>query len=281
MSTDKRRTPDAGSARSRKRPASLCGRYPGVAVALLLCGCSAADSVNQGRWLVRQTRARLAFKHHRYGQALEECRAALQITPGLTYALRQAAEFQTMNVMGGAYLAGNDPARAEKALRQAIERADRCYGADDRRLWDPAGARMLVECTTGLASIYADRAEADKAGRLYRRAMAVEKRFHMDEAATAAALAGLDYAPYAARVKERLFRSWQPPAAQNKTVTVSLEIMGDGKIAHVALARPSGEEALDRYTLEAVRNAGPLPPPPAGAESPLLFEIELVGPVRE
>jgi TonB family protein len=81
-----------------------------------------------------------------------------------------------------------------------------------------------------------------------------------------AAQADVDFGPYMADVQRRLKRSWFPPKGyESKRVVVVFRIHRDGYMSNLRLDHSSGVAIADQAALEAVRNAAPLHPLPAGA----------------
>lgn len=78
-------------------------------------------------------------------------------------------------------------------------------------------------------------------------------------AASAGSIAG-----YAARVRARVFSNRPSGGGAHGVATVSFAVSRSGGLSYVHLARSSGNAALDRAALSAVRRAAPFPPPPGG-----------------
>ena len=89
--------------------------------------------------------------------------------------------------------------------------------------------------------------------------------------ARAAASAG-DVMGYAARVRARVASRRPGGAGFKGTAVVSFGVTSGGGLAYARLSRSSGNSALDKAALSAVRSAAPFPPPPAGA-SKLSFSV--------
>jgi len=87
-------------------------------------------------------------------------------------------------------------------------------------------------------------------------------------AATAGAIAS-----YGARVRARILSN-RPAAYGAGRVVITFAITSGGGLHYARLARSSGNAALDRAAIAAVRRAAPFPPPPAGSSPPqLTFSI--------
>ncbi len=79
---------------------------------------------------------------------------------------------------------------------------------------------------------------------------------------------------YAAHVRARLAGHKPPAGGRRGTAIVAFGISPTGAIVYADVARSSGNAALDRAAVDAVRGAAPFPPPPAGATPPqLMFSI--------
>lgn len=72
-------------------------------------------------------------------------------------------------------------------------------------------------------------------------------------------------ADWGGRIRARIMRA-APRASGRGTVTVQLTVGRDGGLQAVTVSRSSGNPALDRAALAAVRAAGRLPPAPAGLD---------------
>lgn len=70
---------------------------------------------------------------------------------------------------------------------------------------------------------------------------------------------------YAAKVRARVASRRPGGAGQRGTVVVSFGVSSSGGLAYARIARSSGNGALDRRVLSAVRGAAPFPSPPPGA----------------
>lgn len=70
---------------------------------------------------------------------------------------------------------------------------------------------------------------------------------------------------YAAKVRARVAARKPGGAGQRGTVVVSFGVSSAGGLAYARIARSSGNGALDRRVLSAVRRAAPFPRPPPGA----------------
>lgn len=70
---------------------------------------------------------------------------------------------------------------------------------------------------------------------------------------------------YAARVRAQVASHKPSGAGGRGTTVVSFAVTASGGLSYAGLARSSGNDALDRLALSAVRGAAPFPAPPAGA----------------
>ena len=75
---------------------------------------------------------------------------------------------------------------------------------------------------------------------------------------------------YRQQVAARIMQYRPRHAYQRGTCTVNFSIAADGSITALMIAVSSGEEALDRAALNAVRRAAPFPVPPTGQNQPPL-----------
>lgn len=79
---------------------------------------------------------------------------------------------------------------------------------------------------------------------------------------------------YAARVRAQVASHKPSGAGAQGTAVVSFAVTASGGLGYASLARSSGNAALDRLALAAVRGAAPFPAPPSGASpSQLRFSI--------
>ena len=75
-----------------------------------------------------------------------------------------------------------------------------------------------------------------------------------------------DSTPYLADLRRRIKRGWFPPRGQeSKRVKVIFKITSDGKLEALRIAGSSGRALADKAALDAVQNAAPFRPLPAGA----------------
>ena len=72
---------------------------------------------------------------------------------------------------------------------------------------------------------------------------------------------------YAARVRAKVARNKPPGRGHRGAARVSFGVSRSGGLSYARLARSSGNAALDRAALSAVRRAAPFGAPPAGASS--------------
>jgi protein TonB len=70
---------------------------------------------------------------------------------------------------------------------------------------------------------------------------------------------------YAAAVRARVAGNKPSGDGQRGTAVISFGVTTSGRLAYASIARSSGNAALDRLALSAVRSAAPFPSPPAGA----------------
>jgi protein TonB len=62
--------------------------------------------------------------------------------------------------------------------------------------------------------------------------------------------------------------------AARGTAVVSFRVDAGGRIASVALAASSGDAGLDRAAVRTIRDAGPCPAPPPGAETAFSIRVQ-------
>ena len=80
-------------------------------------------------------------------------------------------------------------------------------------------------------------------------------------------------ASYGARVRARILSN-RPSVPGSGTVVVSFAVSSGGGLRNARVSRSSGQPALDRAALAAVRRSSPFPlPPPGAAPSQLQFDI--------
>jgi protein TonB len=70
---------------------------------------------------------------------------------------------------------------------------------------------------------------------------------------------------YAARVRAQVASHKPSGAGARGTAVVSFGVTTSGGLSYASISRSSGDQALDRLALSAVRGASPFPAPPAGA----------------
>lgn len=70
---------------------------------------------------------------------------------------------------------------------------------------------------------------------------------------------------YAAIVRARVAAHKPSGGGDHGTAVVAFSVSGSGALRSARIARSSGNSSLDGRVIAAVRNAGPFPPPPAGA----------------
>ncbi|MDR1146011.1 MAG: TonB C-terminal domain-containing protein [Verrucomicrobiales bacterium] len=76
---------------------------------------------------------------------------------------------------------------------------------------------------------------------------------------------------YRTLIKNTLERHWLKPSADNPnlTTTIKIKILADGAIQYLGMTGSSGDTAMDRSVIDAVRAAGRMSmPPPAGFPKP-------------
>jgi protein TonB len=79
---------------------------------------------------------------------------------------------------------------------------------------------------------------------------------------------------YSARVRARVAGNKPPGRGVRGTAVVSFGVTTSGGLAYASVARSSGNAALDRLAVSAVRASAPFPTPPAGATArQLMFTI--------
>ncbi|MBX9571318.1 MAG: TonB family protein [Candidatus Obscuribacterales bacterium] len=88
-----------------------------------------------------------------------------------------------------------------------------------------------------------------------------------------AAQADVDFGPYMQDLQRRIKRAWFPPRGQeSKRVKVIFKIHTDGTLEALRISGSSGLAIADKAALDAVQNAAPFRPLPAGA--PPVVDIE-------
>lgn len=88
-----------------------------------------------------------------------------------------------------------------------------------------------------------------------------------------AAQADVDFGPYMQDLQRRIKRAWFPPRGQeSRRVKVIFKIHSDGTIEALRISGSSGIALADKAALDAVQNAAPFRPLPAGA--PPVVDIE-------
>ncbi len=76
------------------------------------------------------------------------------------------------------------------------------------------------------------------------------------------ALKGFDPNPYLSHVKQKLRPNWNPDRTQIRSTLLNVEILRNGQIAKLEIARSSGSEAFDLENLETFRKSAPFDPLP-------------------
>ncbi len=75
-----------------------------------------------------------------------------------------------------------------------------------------------------------------------------------------------DFGPYQTELRRRIKRAWFPPKGQeNRRLTVSFRVSTNGNMSELQIAKTSGIANVDQAGLDAVKNAAPFRPLPAGA----------------
>jgi protein TonB len=74
-----------------------------------------------------------------------------------------------------------------------------------------------------------------------------------------------DVAGYAAKIRARVASRRPGGNGARGTVVISFAVSGSGSLASARISSSSGNRPLDSAALQAVRGAGPFPPPPGGA----------------
>ncbi|MBX9689807.1 MAG: TonB family protein [Candidatus Obscuribacterales bacterium] len=83
-----------------------------------------------------------------------------------------------------------------------------------------------------------------------------------------AAQADVDFGPYMADLQRRIKRAWFPPRGQeSKRVVVIFKVHSQGELSDLRIDKSSGFAVADQAALQAVQNAAPFRPLPAGAPS--------------
>ncbi len=81
-----------------------------------------------------------------------------------------------------------------------------------------------------------------------------------------AAQADVDFGPYMADLQRRIKKHWFPPKGnESKRVMVIFKVHTDGTMSNLRIDRSSGVAVADKAALDAVENAAPFRPLPAGA----------------
>jgi TonB family protein len=89
---------------------------------------------------------------------------------------------------------------------------------------------------------------------------------HATPIASKPAESDVDFGPYMADMQRRIKGHWFPPKEdQPKRVVLLFKVHSNGAISDVKLEKPSGSKLADLAAIEAVRQASPLNPLPAGA----------------
>jgi TonB family protein len=87
---------------------------------------------------------------------------------------------------------------------------------------------------------------------------------------------GFGYGSYLKIVRERIWEEWSQSTVygSESVCIVGMTIHSDGEVTVVSLEKASDNSFYDSVAMRAVRNASPLPPLPAGANSEQRFRIE-------
>ena len=76
------------------------------------------------------------------------------------------------------------------------------------------------------------------------------------------ALKGFDPNPYLSHVKQKLRPNWNPDRTQIRSTLLNVEILKNGQIAKLEIARSSGSQEFDLKNLETFRKSAPFNPLP-------------------
>ncbi len=76
------------------------------------------------------------------------------------------------------------------------------------------------------------------------------------------ALKGFDPNPYLSHVKQKLRPNWNPDRTQIRSTLLNVEILRNGQIAKLEIARSSGSQEFDLKNLETFRKSAPFDPLP-------------------
>ena len=76
------------------------------------------------------------------------------------------------------------------------------------------------------------------------------------------ALKGFDPNPYLSHIKQKLRPNWNPDRTQIRSTLLNVEILRNGQIAKLEIARSSGSEAFDLENLATFRKSAPFDPLP-------------------
>ena len=76
------------------------------------------------------------------------------------------------------------------------------------------------------------------------------------------ALKGFDPNPYLSHVKQKLRPNWNPDRTQIRSTLLNVEILRNGQIAKLEIARSSGSQEFDLENLETFRKSAPFDPLP-------------------
>lgn len=91
--------------------------------------------------------------------------------------------------------------------------------------------------------------------------------------ASQAANADIDFGPYMADLQRRIKRAWFPPRGQeSRRVVVQFKVATGGELSGLRIEHSSGVAIADQAALQAVQNAAPFRPLPAGA--PPIVDIQ-------
>lgn len=76
------------------------------------------------------------------------------------------------------------------------------------------------------------------------------------------ALKGFDPNPYLSHIKQKLRPNWNPDRTQIRSTLLNVEILRNGQIAKLEIARSSGSQEFDLKNLETFRKSAPFDPLP-------------------
>lgn len=82
--------------------------------------------------------------------------------------------------------------------------------------------------------------------------------------------ADIDFGPYMAILQRKIKKVWLcPKGCEDKRVVVKFNIHSDGRVSELELDRSSGVKIADQAALNAINEAAPFNPLPAGANDPI------------